>query len=86
MSSHSRTIPPDTYEEIVSPKQTERECAGLSQSQRWRMEQRGEFPKRIQITPGRVGYLRSELEAWKRERIAAGLAARAAKAEQHAHA
>jgi predicted DNA-binding transcriptional regulator AlpA len=86
MSDH--TIPPQTepHDELMSPAQVQRECGGLSQSSRWRMERRGDFPKRIQLTTGRTAYIRSEIEAWKRERIAAGLAARAAKGEQHAHA
>jgi len=30
----------------------------------WRMEKAGQFPKRRQISPGRVGWLASEVEAW----------------------
>jgi predicted DNA-binding transcriptional regulator AlpA len=37
---------------------------GLSYSTIFRMEERGEFPARRQLSPGRVGYLRSEVEAW----------------------
>ena len=31
----------------------------------WRMCRRGEFPKPIRISPGRVGWLKSEVDAWK---------------------
>jgi predicted DNA-binding transcriptional regulator AlpA len=31
---------------------------------RARMEKRGLFPKRIRITPRRIGWRRSEIEAW----------------------
>ncbi|MBA3885691.1 MAG: AlpA family phage regulatory protein [Acidobacteria bacterium] len=80
MDTHTVTpTHPSDREELVAPAQAARECGGLSQSQRWRMEQRGDFPKRIPITPGRSAYLRSEIERWKADRIAAGLAARAAK-------
>jgi prophage regulatory protein len=31
---------------------------------RTRMEKRGLFPRRIRITPRRIGWRRSEIEAW----------------------
>ena len=34
----------------------------ISDTTIWRMEQRGEFPRRIPISPGRVAWLRSEIE------------------------
>lgn len=37
---------------------------GLSNVTRWRMEKRGDFPKRRQISPNRVAYLESEVIAW----------------------
>jgi prophage regulatory protein len=40
------------------------EISGLSNVTRWRMEKRGEFPKRRQISPNRVAYLESEVIAW----------------------
>ena len=36
----------------------------------WREEQRGKFPKKIYISPKRVAWRRSEVEAWLAERIA----------------
>jgi predicted DNA-binding transcriptional regulator AlpA len=75
MSDHS--IAADTpADELVSPARARRECGDLSPSTVWRLEQRGEFPKKIKITPARTGYIRSELEQWKAKRIAAALAAR----------
>ena len=35
-----------------------------------RLEKDGEFPKRIQLGPHRVGWLLSEVEAWINERAA----------------
>jgi prophage regulatory protein len=36
----------------------------LSETTIWRMERRGEFPRRIQIAPKRVAWSRREVEAW----------------------
>lgn len=43
---------------------TVKEMSGLSNVTRWRMEKRGEFPKRRQISPNRVAYLESEVLNW----------------------
>ena len=45
-------------------KATVDEMSGLSNVTRWRMEKRGEFPHRRQISPNRVAYLESEVLAW----------------------
>ena len=39
-----------------------------SRSTLWRMWRKGEFPKPIKISPGRVGWLQSEIDAWKTAR------------------
>lgn len=44
------------------------QMCGLSHVTRWRMEKRGEFPKRRQISPNRVAYLESEVVAWMESR------------------
>ena len=52
----------------------EPECkrvSGLSRVTRWRMEQRGEFPKRRKISRNGVGWLASEVSAWMAERVTA---------------
>jgi len=36
----------------------------LSDATIWRMERRGEFPRRIPISPKRVAWRRHEIEAW----------------------
>ena len=41
---------------------------GLSHVTQWRMEKRGEFPKRRQISPNRVAWLESEILAWMASR------------------
>jgi len=40
-----------------------------------RLERKGLFPKRLQLSPGRVGWLRSEIESWISARADARAAA-----------
>jgi predicted DNA-binding transcriptional regulator AlpA len=46
----------------------------LSRTTMWRMERRGEFPRRISISDRRVAWRRSEIEAWLKRRAAIGAA------------
>ena len=41
---------------------------GLSRTTIWRLEQRGEFPARRQITPQRVAWVADEVREWVRTR------------------
>jgi len=43
----------------------------LSRATILRMEKRGLFPRRLQISPGRVAWLRADVERWLAERRAA---------------
>lgn len=36
----------------------------LSRQTVWRMEAKGRFPKRVQISPGRVGWRENEIDGW----------------------
>jgi len=54
-------------------KQERRHTTGVSDVTWWRMEKRGEAPKRRQISPGRVGWLESEILAWMKSRPVSGL-------------
>lgn len=40
------------------------EVTSLSRVTRWRMERKGTFPRRRQISPNRIGWLASEIQAW----------------------
>jgi prophage regulatory protein len=42
-----------------------------SAPQIWRLEKAGKFPRRVHITPGRVGWVAAEIDAFLKERIAA---------------
>ena len=43
----------------------------LSDTTVWRMERRGEFPRRIAISTKRVAWRRSEIEHWLEQRVTA---------------
>ena len=58
---------PDTFLRWPTLHQT----TGLSRSTVWRLERRGEFPKRCQLSPGTVGWLSSDVERWMKQRSAA---------------
>lgn len=51
----------------------EAECyriTGLSRTTRWRMERRGTFPARRQLGDNSVGWLLSDVVAWRDARVA----------------
>ena len=54
---------------VLSPREAWR-FAGISRSTMYRLEGVGAFPRRIQISEGRTGYLASELDAWLKARAA----------------
>jgi prophage regulatory protein len=41
-----------------------------SKTQIWRLEKTGAFPRRVQLTPGRVGWLEGEIDQWIESKIA----------------
>jgi predicted DNA-binding transcriptional regulator AlpA len=53
---------------IIRPKETSRRT-GLSNTQHWRMEQLGTFPKRIRLSDMASGHIEAEVEEWIKERI-----------------
>ena len=44
----------------------------LSRSTIWRMERRGDFPRRFAITSGRVGWNEQEVQSWIKSRLTQG--------------
>jgi prophage regulatory protein len=40
------------------------QLTGLSRVTIWRLEQRGEFPEKIALSPNRVGWLENEVSDW----------------------
>lgn len=41
---------------------------GLSLSTIWRLQKAGEFPPRVQLSPGRVGVFAEQVDAWLNSR------------------
>ena len=54
-------------EKLLNSKAVQ-ERTGLSRATLWRLENAGTFPKKKRITPGRVGWLESEIDEWIRSR------------------
>ena len=52
-------------EDRLLPWRRVRDMAGISRSTAWRMQQTGDFPSPVAVSPGRVGWWESELTAWK---------------------
>lgn len=53
----------------ILPKAEVRRRAGyISNTTLWRMERRGDFPKSVQLSPGRVGWREADVERWLAER------------------
>jgi prophage regulatory protein len=48
----------------VLKKSEIKQRSGLSASTIWRLEQAGDFPRRLQLAPGRIGWLESDFELW----------------------
>ena len=42
----------------------------LSRSTRWRLQRKGQFPRSTQLSPGRKGWLLSEVTEWVKARAA----------------
>jgi prophage regulatory protein len=39
--------------------------------QLWRLERAGKFPKRVALSPSRIAWIESEVDAWIKARVAA---------------
>ena len=44
---------------------------GVSRSTIWRLTQSGDFPRPVAISPGRKGWLKSQVDAWIANRLRA---------------
>lgn len=44
---------------------------GLSRTTRWRLERRGQFPKRRRLSQNAIGWLESEIHSWMAARAEA---------------
>jgi len=57
------------------------EKTGLSRVSAWRLERRGLFPRRVQLSPGAVGWIESEVDEWLETRPRVGETIEKEKAE-----
>lgn len=57
---------------VIRPRDIQQE-AGISNVTAWRLEKKGFFPRRRQLTPGgSVGWLAEEIEEWRKSRLHSG--------------
>jgi prophage regulatory protein len=49
---------------VLNKKEVRAKTGGLGDVTIWRLEKSGRFPKRINITERRVGWVESEIDAW----------------------
>lgn len=54
---------------ILSPKDTYK-LTSLSGATIWRLRRQGQFPEPIRLSPGRMGWRRTDVELWLNEREA----------------
>ncbi|MDP3079994.1 MAG: AlpA family phage regulatory protein [Brevundimonas sp.] len=66
-------VEPGGPEDRLLPWDRVRDVTGLSRSTAWRLQQVGDFPEPVRISPNRVGWWESELTAWKATRTVRGL-------------
>ena len=75
------TVTPSTASDpILDFEEVRREAGNQSRSTIWRQCRRGDFPKPIPISPGRVGWLKSEIDEWKQKRMSLRKSMEAARA------
>ena len=56
---------------IIPPEDLPLKGIKYSNSQRWRKERDGTFPRRVQLGGNRVGYVESEVDQWIDSLVAA---------------
>lgn len=49
-----------------------RSIAGISRTTAWRLQNIGDFPRPVMLSPGRVGWRESEVRAWRASRVPRG--------------
>ena len=58
---------PSSIDHILRAKEVQA-MTGLSRTTLWRMENKGEFPRRVSLGTGSVGWRQSEVHAWQASR------------------
>ena len=60
---HSSVVRDISSNEILRPRDLP-QATGLSKTNIWRLEKEGKFVKKLKLSNGCVGYLRSDVESW----------------------
>ena len=72
MSPQREPSTPATRRPIILQRPQVLERTGLSNTTVWRLQQRGDFPKPVQLSPGRVGWHERDVDNWVQSRRARG--------------
>lgn len=73
MSSFERLPAPESLaEDRILPWPQVRPIAGISRTTAWRLQNTGDFPRPVVLSPGRVGWRESEVQAWRASRVPRG--------------
>lgn len=67
---HGEAVETGGREDRLLPWGRVRDIAGISRTTAWRLQQAGDFPAPVPVSPGRVCWWESELTAWKAARSA----------------
>lgn len=68
MTGWAEFLEPDAGEDRFLSWPKVRAIADISRSTAWRLQNAGEFPLPVVLSPGRVGWSEREVTAWKRSR------------------
>lgn len=60
-------IPDNTCDRILRMQEVQ-DIVGVSRTTLWRMENKGDFPRRVPLGASSVGWLKSDIEAWLQAR------------------
>jgi prophage regulatory protein len=71
MTSASRRTNEEEHMNVLRWPQL-KEVVGLSRSTVWRLEQSRDFPQRVKLSAGAVGWIRQEVEEWLRRKTDVG--------------
>ncbi len=63
---------PEATMRLISKREVQ-EKTTFSSVTLWRMEKAGTFPKRVQISPGRVAWLESDVDEWIQQKLSNAL-------------
>ncbi len=60
----------DYQQPIISYREVQRRLGDIGRTTLWHLEKSGDFPKAIQISKGRKGFIAAEIDAWIKQQAA----------------